>query len=48
MAKEFVGIENDGIKAKVIYTDNGNFFSEDLKVGMTILKELMPPDEVKQ
>lgn len=42
MAKELVGIENDGIKAKVIYTDNGNFYSEDLKVGITTLKELMP------
>jgi|TARA_R100001480_G_C4635870_1_gene168625 hypothetical protein len=42
MAKELVGIENDGIKAKVIYTENGTWFSEELKVGMTTLKDLMP------
>lgn len=42
MAKELVGIENDGLKAKAIYTDNGTWYSEDLKVGMTMLKDLMP------
>jgi len=42
MAKELVGIENDGIKAKVIYTENGTWFSEDLKVGITTLNDLMP------
>lgn len=42
MAKELVGIENDGLKAKVIYTENGTWYSEDLKVGITMLKDLMP------
>jgi len=42
MAKKLVGIENDGIKAKVIYTENGTWFSEDLKVGITTLNDLMP------
>ena len=41
MAKELVGIENDGIKAKAIYNDNGKFSSEDLKVGITTLDELV-------
>ena len=42
MAKKLVGIENDGIKAKVIYTENSTWFSEDLKVGITTLNDLMP------
>lgn len=42
MARELVGIENDGLKAKVIFTENGTWYSEDLKVGITMLKDLMP------
>ena len=41
MAKKLVGIENDGIKAKAIYNDDGKFSSEDLKVGITTLDELV-------
>tara|TARA_Y100000004_G_C8802210_1_gene363941 strand:- start:301 stop:444 length:144 start_codon:yes stop_codon:yes gene_type:complete len=47
MAKELVGIENDGIKAKVIYIENDTWFSEDLKVGITTLKDLIPDKENK-
>ena len=42
MAKELVGIENDGLKAKVIYIENDTWFCEDLKVGITMLKDLIP------
>ena len=31
MAKKLVGIENDGIKARAIYNDDGKYSSEDLK-----------------
>ena len=41
MAKELVGIENDGIKARAIYNDDGKYSSEDLKVGITTLDELV-------
>tara|TARA_B100001939_G_C16511492_1_gene433910 strand:+ start:195 stop:335 length:141 start_codon:yes stop_codon:yes gene_type:complete len=41
MAKKLVGIENDGIKARAIYNDDGKFSSEDLKVGITTLDELV-------
>ena len=41
MAKKLVGIENDGIKARAIYNDDGKFSSEDLKVGITTLDELI-------
>ena len=42
MAKKLIGIENDGLKSKVIYTENGTWYSEDLKVGITMIKDLMP------
>ena len=41
MAKKLVGIENDGIKARAIYNDDGKYSSEDLKVGITTLDELV-------
>ena len=41
MAKKLVGIENDGIKARVIYNDEGIYTSVDLKVGITTLDELV-------
>ncbi len=41
MAKKLVCIENDGIKARAIYNDDGKFSSEDLKVGITTLDELV-------
>tara|TARA_R100001460_G_scaffold53149_2_gene92100 strand:+ start:2723 stop:2863 length:141 start_codon:yes stop_codon:yes gene_type:complete len=41
MAKKLVGIENDGIKAKAIYNDDGKYSSVDLKVGITTLDELV-------
>lgn len=47
MAKELVGIENDGLKAKVIYIENDTWFSEDLKVGITMLKDLIPDQDNK-
>tara|TARA_R100001460_G_scaffold32253_1_gene63311 strand:- start:224 stop:367 length:144 start_codon:yes stop_codon:yes gene_type:complete len=47
MAKKLVGIENDGLKAKVIYIENDTWFSEDLKVGITMLKDLIPEKDNK-
>tara|TARA_Y100000004_G_scaffold164729_1_gene195065 strand:+ start:284 stop:424 length:141 start_codon:yes stop_codon:yes gene_type:complete len=41
MAKKLVGIENDGLKARVIYNNDGVYSSEDLKVGITTLDELV-------
>ena len=41
MARKLVGIENDGIKARAIYNDDGKYSSEDLKVGITTLDELV-------
>tara|TARA_R100000773_G_scaffold43706_1_gene42752 strand:- start:13728 stop:13868 length:141 start_codon:yes stop_codon:yes gene_type:complete len=41
MAKKLVGIENDGIKARIIYNNDGVYSSEDLKVGITTLDELV-------
>jgi len=43
MAKELVGIENDGFRAKVIYNDNGLCIYEDLKIGITTIKDLVKP-----
>ena len=42
MARELVGIENDGLKARAIYIENDTWYSEDLKVGITMLKDLLP------
>jgi hypothetical protein len=39
--KKLIGIENDGYKARVIYNDNGKFVSEDLKVGITTIDDLV-------
>jgi hypothetical protein len=40
MAK-LVGLENDGIKTKMIYNDDeGNWISKDLPIGVTRLSEL--------
>tara|TARA_B100001250_G_scaffold411852_1_gene441530 strand:+ start:6117 stop:6260 length:144 start_codon:yes stop_codon:yes gene_type:complete len=41
MARKLVGIENDGIKAKVIYNVDGKYKAEDLKVGITTIDELV-------
>lgn len=41
MAKKLVGIENDGIKARIIYNNDGVYSSEDLKVGITTFDELV-------
>jgi|TARA_R100000458_G_C8121366_1_gene140118 hypothetical protein len=41
MAKKLVGIENDGLKARVIYNNDGVYSTEDLKVGITTLDELV-------
>jgi|TARA_Y100000004_G_scaffold182853_1_gene230000 hypothetical protein len=39
--KKLIGIENDGYKTRVIYIDNGNYVSEDLKVGITTIDDLV-------
>ena len=41
MAKQLVGIENDGLKARVIYIENDTWYSEDLKIGITMIKDLL-------
>ena len=41
MAKKLVGIENDGLKARVIYNNDGVYSTEDLKVGITPLADLV-------
>lgn len=44
MAKTLVGIENDGLKAKAIYNEDGNWSYVDLKVGITRIDELVKPE----
>lgn len=45
MAKDLVGLENDGLKTKVIFIENDTWYSEDLKVGITLLKDLLPDNK---
>ena len=48
MAKKFFGLENDGIKTKIIYNDDqGNWITEDLKVGITRINDLDPDRAVE-
>lgn len=43
MAKTLIGLENDGIKTKIIFNDDqGNWITEDLKVGITRINDLDP------
>lgn len=43
MSKTLIGFENDGIKTKIIYNDDqGNWITEDLKVGITRINDLDP------
>lgn len=43
MAKTLIGLENDGIKTKIIFNDDqGNWITEDLKVGITRIDDLVP------
>jgi streptogramin lyase len=42
MAKTLIGLENDGIKTKIIFNDDqGNWITEDLKVGITRIDDLV-------
>lgn len=44
MARELVGLENDGLKTKVIFVENDTWYSEEIKVGITLLKDLLPSE----
>ena len=48
MVKTFFVLENDGIKTKIIYNDDqGNWITEDLKVGITRINDLDPQLAIK-